>query len=100
MPKEFHEVAKMYDRMSSWTSSEWGIIGRNLAKITTKMKQLLTLPRMGFHTRNMIGDIFMGLLDDVNPDDYYEVARKWGLTGLVEQPISTLFPAWKRTTKR
>ena len=79
MPKEFHEVANMYDRMSSWTSSEWGIIGRNLAKITTKMKQLLTLPRMGFHTRNMIGDIFMGLLDDVNPNDYYEVARKWGL---------------------
>ena len=99
MPKEFHEVAKMYDRMSSWTSSEWGIIGRNLAKITTKMKQLLTLPRMGFHTRNMIGDIFMGLLDDVNPDDYYEVAKKWGLNQAGRRAVFDIVPGLEKNYK-
>ncbi len=76
LPKPIWEMYKKFEELSGWTSAEWGVMGRAFARVISMLKKGLTIPYPGFHMKNMIGDVFMGLLDDVNPDDYARVINQ------------------------
>jgi hypothetical protein len=77
VPKEMGELAEKFEAMSNWSPAEWGRLGRTWANVIKNMKMMLTLPNTGTHMRNFIGDVFMGLLDDVNPNAYYDMMKIW-----------------------
>lgn len=79
LPKEMAKTFETYKNLSGWNPADSGSIVRNMSKITGWIKYLSTVPRPGFHIRNMIGDYYMGLLDDIPTRLYEEVARKWSL---------------------
>jgi hypothetical protein len=80
LPEEMARIAKKFKDMSSWSTQEWGRFGRSVAKVMSTMKVFLTMPYVGFHVRNMIGDIFMGLIDGVGPDAYADMAKAFTLS--------------------
>lgn len=65
--------------MLSWSPQDGGRFTRNFSKVINMIKYLQTVPNPGFHMRNMMGDIAMGLMDDINPTDYARVIKKYGL---------------------
>ncbi len=73
LPRPIWEMYQKFEELSSWTSADWNVMGRAFANIVGKLKKWLTIPYPGFHMKNMIGDVFMGLLDDINPNDYTRV---------------------------
>lgn len=80
LPEEMARVADKFQRMSNWSTAEWGRFGRSVAKVMSTMKIFLTMPYVGFHVRNMIGDIFMGLIDGVGPTAYADMAKAYTLS--------------------
>lgn len=76
LPREMAEMVNIFDDITKWHSGEQGKIARSFATVMRHIKKAMTLPWPGFHNKNMIGDVFMGLLDDINPDDYANVVRK------------------------
>lgn len=85
LPKAHADMFDLYKEMSSFDPRQGGRPLRTFNKITSMLKWASTVPRPGFHIRNMIGDYFMGLLDNVPTKTYSEVAGKW--------------EAWKRLGK-
>jgi len=79
LPNEIDRIASKFYELSSWSSADWGKLGRMYANVISKLKATLTLPYPGFHTKNMLGDVFMGLLDDINPGAYQRIAKQWAL---------------------
>ena len=63
--------------MLSWSPNDGGRFTRNFSKVINQIKYLQTVPNLGFHMRNMMGDIAMGLMDDVNPADYTRIIKKY-----------------------
>jgi len=79
IPEEMSKIVKRFEEMSNWSPAEWGRTGRSFARVISTMKVMLTLPYVGFHMRNFIGDVFMGLLDGVNPNAYYDMAKIYAM---------------------
>ena len=77
LPEEIWQIGERFNKMTGWTSAEWPALGRAFASTITKLKAMLTLPFTGFHMKNFIGDVFMGLMDDINPRAYERVVRKF-----------------------
>ena len=77
LPRQMSQMLDEFDRISKWNGTSQGQFVRKLTKTMNILKRVMTLPWPGFHNKNMIGDVFMSLLDDVNPDDYVNVARKY-----------------------
>lgn len=73
-----------FAEMLSWSPQESGRFTRNFAKIINMIKYLQTVPNPGFHMRNMMGDIAMGLMDDINPSDYAKIIKKYATKGSFE----------------
>lgn len=60
--------------VGSDAGEEWA---RQIDYITRKFKTWNTVYYPGFHIRNMIGDVYMGMLDGVRTSDYSKVSRAW-----------------------
>jgi hypothetical protein len=76
LPKEMARMINQFDEITKWHSGVQGRIGRSFAEVMRVIKKGMTLPWPGFHNKNMIGDVFMGLLDHVLPKDYAAVMQK------------------------
>jgi len=79
LPEEMARIADKFKKMSTWSTQEWGRFGRSIAKITSTLKVFLTIPYVGFHVRNLLGDVFMGLIDGVGPDYYVDMYKAYAL---------------------
>lgn len=77
LPEAHDEMFKIYKELSSFDPRGGGRTLRAFNKMTSMLKWASTVPRPGFHIRNMIGDYWMGLLDNVPTRTYSEVASKW-----------------------
>lgn len=77
LPKEHKRMFDTYADLSSWNSADAKLLLREFAKATNFIKYLSTVPRPGFHIRNFIGDIFMGILDHIPSKTYSEVLSKY-----------------------
>ena len=77
LPREMAEMVNIFDDITKWHSGEQGRIARSLATVMRQIKRAQTLPWPGFHNKNMIGDVFMGLLDNILPQDYAHVLKKF-----------------------
>ena len=77
LPKEYVEHFDQYKGLTEWNSAEAAPIIREYAKLTNVIKYFSTVPKAGFHVRNMIGDFFMGMLDSVPSRTYGEVFTKY-----------------------
>lgn len=87
LPEHHAELFKRYDELSKWDSKDQEFLLNNIRKLTNVIKYISTVPRPGFHVRNFIGDIFMGLLDDVPVRTYREVLTKY-IRNSERQPAS------------
>lgn len=77
LPEEHLKMFKTFNEISGWNSSDGRAFVREWAKLTNTIKYISTVPRLGFHVRNMVGDFFMGLLDKVPTRTYPEVVAKF-----------------------
>jgi len=76
MPSEQADLAKTFNELTKWNSASMGGVVRQISKATNLYKASVIMPFTGYHVRNMIGDVFMGLLDKINPRVYEELSRK------------------------
>jgi hypothetical protein len=86
LPGPIHQVFRNYEDLAKFNDN--GAFVRALRTITTKYKSIVTLPFPGYHIRNMIGDLYMGLLDGVKTRTYGEIFRKW----IADKNLGTLVP--------
>ncbi|MBA2350093.1 MAG: hypothetical protein H0V81_17600 [Solirubrobacterales bacterium] len=77
VPKPIWDIIEKFNDITSWTPSQYKGFVRAYARIITKIKAAITIPYPGFHAKNMIGDVAMGLLDDINPTAYGEILAKY-----------------------
>jgi hypothetical protein len=66
-------MEKMIDLMNN--EREWSKTLRMLARVTSPIKFLLTVPNPGYHIRNSMGDFFINMIDDVSLTSYQQSAR-------------------------
>lgn len=103
IPKAFYDpvgksgIYDLFEKINDWSAAELGQFGRSLGKVISKLKIMLTLPFPGFHMRNMIGDVAMGLLDDINPTIYEEVARKFIANKAGRTSFFNIIPGMQKT---
>ena len=76
LPKEHYDSSELFNKLSSWSSAEMGAFVRWWNKVLGSWKFLQTIPNPGFHVTNMVGDTFMGFMDGVRPDEYFNLLRK------------------------
>ena len=76
LPKSMAQMVNTFDDITKWNTGAQGRIARSFATVMRHIKKAMTLPWPGFHNKNMIGDIFMGLLDHILPKDYALVIEK------------------------
>ena len=76
LPKAMKEMVDQFDDITKWHTGQQGRIARSFASVMRILKKGMTLPWPGFHNKNMIGDVFMGLLDHILPKDYANVIQK------------------------
>ncbi len=73
LPSNIHEVFENYRNMARLDNTE---ATKNLLKIidwtTRKFKTSATVYYPSYHIRNMIGDMYMGVLDGVKSTDYFK----------------------------
>lgn len=77
IPNELYEMGVRFDNMMDWSTANMGQFGRSVSRVINMMKKWTTLPYLGFHTRNFMGDTMMGMLDGVSPTRYTEVMTKY-----------------------
>lgn len=77
LPDEQWKMFDTYLKISGWNPADKGQLLRSYNRITNIIKYLSTVPRAGFHIRNMIGDYMMGMLDNVPSRTYPEVFEKY-----------------------
>ena len=90
LPREMAEMVNMFDDITKWHSGEQGRIARSLATVMRQIKRAQTLPWPGFHNKNMIGDVFMGLLDNILPQDYAKVLKQFAAAATGEGTFKIL----------
>ncbi len=77
LPKDIDEVLQKFKEMSTLEASDQA--SKQIIKaydwFLNKFKFMVTVPYPGFHIRNMIGDVFMGLLDGVTLNDYKAITQ-------------------------
>jgi hypothetical protein len=76
LPKEMAQMINTFDDITKWNASTQGRVARSFASVMRILKKTMTLPWTGFHVKNMIGDVFMGLLDGILPHHYAKVIKK------------------------
>jgi hypothetical protein len=79
IPSEIAKLDDVFYDMTSWSTANWNKFWRGYSRAINGLKFGLTIPYPGFHIRNMIGDVFMGLLDNINPRAYGETARRYAM---------------------
>lgn len=77
LPREHKRMYDTYAELSAWNSADARMLLREFSRATNFIKYLSTVPRPGFHIRNFIGDIFMGILDHIPSKTYSEVLNKY-----------------------
>ena len=77
LPQVMQDMLDNFDEITKWNGAAQGQAVRGMTKIMNLLKRLQTLPWLGFHNKNIIGDVFMSLLDNVNADDYTRVFNAW-----------------------
>ena len=97
LPNEHMKMFETYLDQSGWNPSDKGRVQRNFNKITNIIKYLSTVPRAGFHIRNMIGDFYMGILDNVPGRTYPEVFDKYLLHKAGKTPKFAIAPGIVKT---
>lgn len=97
MPKEMSNFLDNYYKITKWNTAEWDMFTRNFAKVIGIMKTLYTVPNIGFHVKNQIGDFFMGLIDGVKTGTYTEVARKFTARKAGRNPTFKIIDGWVET---
>lgn len=88
LPDEHMALYRKYMDTVGWSPTNEGQFIRTWAKMTNLVKYFSTVPRPGFHIRNMLGDFFMGLMDDVPTKTYGEVLRKAEQATIHKKPVS------------
>jgi hypothetical protein len=79
LPKEVHEVLDHFDNISSGRMpSELRGLQETLTWLNNKFRFAATIPWPGYHMRNMVGDIYMGMIDGVPPSEYKLLWKKIG----------------------
>ena len=76
LPREMANMVNTFDDITKWHAGTQGRIARSFSTVMGILKRAMTIPWPGFHNKNMIGDVFMGLLDHVFPHDYAMVIKK------------------------
>ena len=99
VPTGMQNVIDNFNDITSWTPKDFGALGRSYQKIMNMIKTGLTLPYPGFHIRNLIGDVFMGLMDDINPRAYQQMITKYTLDAAGRRSIFKFFPGFEKTYK-
>ena len=94
LPKEIADYLDNYYKITKWNTAEWDMFTRNFAKVMGIMKTLYTVPNIGFHVKNQIGDFFMGLIDGVKTRTYSEVASKFSLRKAGKHPNFHIIDGW------
>lgn len=77
LPREMYDSMNEFERITKWNGASQQQVVRQFTKISNLLKRLQTLPWPGFHNKNIIGDVFMSLLDNVNFDDYAWTFKKF-----------------------
>lgn len=92
IPQEMWDIYQRFSRITSWSTSEWDTMGRSYARVINALKKGLTIPYPGFHIKNMLGDVAMGLLDGINPNSYIRWMKNWALDKMGRSPITRIIP--------
>jgi hypothetical protein len=92
LPESIWKMADTFEKISNWNTNEWYGIARGASKIINLVKASVTLPFFGFHFKNMVGDIFMGLLDDIHFGDYRRVIDKYQASLRGASAVFTIVP--------
>ena len=95
IPKIFNDAAETFNDLSGWSSANGGIMMRNWGKVINTLKAWQTLPSTGFHIRNAIGDILMGLMDNINPRAYKWVSERYALNKAGKQSWFNMVPGMR-----
>ncbi|MET0785592.1 MAG: hypothetical protein ABWY25_02675 [Paenisporosarcina sp.] len=77
LPTAMADALDEFDRITKWNGIDQAQITRVFTKVMNLIKRLQTVPWAGFHNKNIIGDVFMSLLDNVNFDDYMRVFKAY-----------------------
>lgn len=78
LPKDIADVRNVFTKMSRMQGSEeTREFLRQIDYVTNKFKTMSTIYYPAYHVRNMLGDMFMGLMDGVKMRDYSEILHKW-----------------------
>ena len=99
LPKEIAKIENTFREISGWSTGKWGPLGRTYAGLISKLKTIMTLPFTGFQMRNFLGDVFMGLLDNINPKAYIEFAQKWALDKAGKKSFIKIFDGYEISFK-
>lgn len=94
IPQSMSEVADKFKQITSWNTSEYDGLARAYTSVINKMKVLMTLPYPGFHIKNFMGDVAMGLLDGVGPREYGSVMSKWVARQAGKNPMFKIVEGW------
>ena len=73
LSKEMNTVLKQFDEFSKFTTDP--AVMKWFRKLTNFFKAGATVYNPGYHTRNMISDTIMGLMDGIGLGPYYELLR-------------------------
>lgn len=97
--KEHHNVLRDFDELSKFTTDPRLV--RLFRKFTNVFKSSATVYNPGYHTRNMISDTIMGVLDGVGVKPYYDLLRKknWSLYRSPGEKIARFHPKAGATVK-
>ena len=88
LPRQHQKLLDRLDTIMGWSNTELSAFWRAFAKWTGYFKTSVTVPFPGFHVRNMIGDVFMGLLDGVPLRTYHELLSKAERANVWHKPTS------------
>jgi hypothetical protein len=94
IPKEMDNVYDMFKKITSWNTSEYDGLARAYTSVIQKLKVGMTLPYPGFHIKNFIGDVAMGLLDGVGPREYGSVMSKYLARQAGKTPTFRILEGW------
>lgn len=100
LPREMYDKLTEFDRITKWNGASQQQIVRQMTKVMNFVKRLQTLPFPGFHNKNMIGDVFMSLLDNVNFDDYMWTFKKYMERKLGKKAEWDIVPGLKTNFER
>ena len=95
LPGGVANIEDQFRKISGWSTANWDTWARRYAGVINKLKTIMTLPFTGFQMRNFMGDVFMGLLDNINPKAYEYFARKWALHKAGRAPLIEIYPGYK-----